>query len=152
MRRDGSQGDISEFIAKIMEEFYDPDISLLSAEELEEIIEKYSKESEEEEDIVMKEIIEEYYDPNMTPLSEEEFEEILVRFGDETLSVNLCDYKDIFAEKETTANEKSMRRRKRKRSIRRGGRGKRKSNDLVDIKLLHMNCDGYTYKKQMYFF
>ena len=123
---------------EIMEEYYDPDISIMSEEELENIMGEYGN------DTVVKErwledIIDEYYDPDMTPLTQEELEEILVQYGDETFQVDLCD-------KESKENNK--RERRRKRGICRGGRCKRGEKDLIDFRLMHMNCDGYTSKKK----
>ena len=34
------------------------------------------------------------------------------------------------------------------RSIRRGGRQKRKNKDIQDMKIMHMNCDGFTSKSE----
>ena len=129
----------SEVIARIIEEFYDPEVTLLSEDELEDIIREYGddtyKVDEVEEKYFDDGILEEYYDPHCTKLTNEELEEILVEYGDDAYEV------DSF---KTVGNQ---RRSGRKRNIRRGGRTKRVSKSEADMRILHMNCDGYTSKK-----
>ena len=69
--------DESMIVAEILEEFYDPEVSILSEEELEEIIMIYGNDIQEDNKNIIEDIIYEYYDPNTTPLTEEELEEIL---------------------------------------------------------------------------
>ena len=128
----------SMVMEEIMEEYYDPDISLMGEEELENILREYGNDIVEK-DKWLEAIIDEYYDPDVTPLTQEELEEILVKYGDETFQVDLCG-------EESKVNKK--RERRRRRGTRRGGRCKRSEKDLVDVRLLHMNCDGYTSKKE----
>ena len=138
-------------IDRIMEEYYDPDTLPLSEEELEEIINKYSYDSDESL-FDLAAVMEEYYDPSVTPLSEEEMEELLLMYGDDTTAVDNENAKEalehddseVVVEDGKDGRKKS---RNRTRGIRRGGR-KDKKKDTEDIRVLHMNCDGYTSKKE----
>ena len=63
----------SMFIVMILEEFYDPDVSPVSEEDLEEILIKYGADYDDtysvdkmENDTFDQRILEEYYDPNCT--------------------------------------------------------------------------------------
>ena len=137
----------SSFIAMIMEEFYDPEGAHLSEDELEEILLEYGDYTNEV-DMTEKEkvdaIVNEYYDPDCTKLTAEELEDILIEYEDDTYKVDSGEaHKDI-------NNEGCIEKRRiriRNRGIRRGGRSKRDSKNLADIRILHSNCDGYTSKK-----
>ena len=142
-------------IEKIIEEYYDPNVTMMSEEEMEEIIKKYGGENTKEAFVFdIEKIIEEYYDPGLVPLTHYELEEILAKYVDETVSVddNKFTVDDAVGEEndvlEDVENNPVKRKRLRRRVARRGGRSKRKSKDKVDLKILHSNCDGYTSKKE----
>ena len=82
-------------IDQILEEYYGPDIVPLNEEELNQIMEKYGKDANEN---MLENIIEEYYDPSGTPLSQDELEEILLKYGDDTMM-----FDDVYA-KEASKN------------------------------------------------
>ena len=103
----------SRLIEDIVKEYYDPDVSLLSEEELEEIIAKYGGDTLEDEDTFDMDLVEKYYDPNMTPISMEELEEILIEHGDEAWNANAHDHKDMVEDKEIKV--KGVRKKIRKR-------------------------------------
>ena len=137
-------------IDQILEEYYDPDIVPLSEEELDQLMEEYGYDTDEN---MLENVLEEYYDPSVTPLSQDEMEEILLEYGDDTMIVE-----DVFvkeASKNTVIvdtmedqNESKRKSRCRKRARRRGGREKKTCKDKMDIRILQTNCDGYTSKKE----
>ena len=82
-------------IDQILEEYYDPDIVPLSEEELDQLMEEYGYDTDEN---MLENVLEEYYDPSVTPLSQDEMEEILLEYGDDTMIVE-----DVFV-KEASKN------------------------------------------------
>ena len=82
-------------IDQILEEYYDPDIVPLSEEELDQLMEEYGYDTDEN---MLENVLEEYYDPSVTPLSQDEMEEILLEYGDDTMM-----FDDVYA-KEASKN------------------------------------------------
>ena len=149
-------------IEQILEEYYDPDIEPLTEQELKEIMEEFGKDTAEN---VIEKIMEEYYDPSVTPLSQDELEEIILKYGDDTFIVDdegatealektvanvvIEDKNDFETESRTLElQDSNANHRPRKRGVRRGGRGKRRCKDKVEMKILQTNCDGFTSKKE----
>ena len=158
----------NSFIREILEEFYDPEAKQPSEEEIKYILLEYGDRSSMLDVLDKKElnyvidtaesvfdieaIVQEYYDPSVTPLSEEEMMELFLKYGYDTIMVDNENAKEavehddseVVVEDGKDGRKKS---RNRTRGIRRGGR-KDKKTDTEDIRVLHMNCDGYTSKKE----
>ena len=139
---------IKDKVSQIVDEYdyYDPNIGLLTEEELREVIERYGGE---------------------TVKSEEEYGTV------EDLETFICELEANYGHIEVTGNyisaeeilelydengnriktdepdrQSRQKGRTRDRGIRRGGRKKRKTKDTQDMKVVLMNCDGFTSKKE----